>query len=76
MRFVIESVQPLSVAENPAFMDLIKIGLPSSIRIICKKTLRKKLCQAYFDMKTALETQLTEVETISTTADLWSKEKR
>jgi hypothetical protein len=76
LRFVIESIQPLSVVENPAFIDLIKIGLPSSIRIMCKKTLRGKLCQAYFDMKTALETQLAEIETISTTADLWSKAKK
>lgn len=74
--FVIENVQPLIVVESPAFIDLVKMGLPSSIRIMCKKTLREKLCQSYFDMKTALENQLTEIGTISTTADLWSKAKR
>lgn len=76
MQFVIENVQPLSVVESPAFIDLIKIGLPSSIRIMCKKTLREKLNQSYIDMKTTLENQLAEIEIISTTADLWSKAKR
>lgn len=43
LRFVIENVQPLSVVESHAFIDLVKIGLPSSIRIMCTKTLREKL---------------------------------
>lgn len=76
MRFVIENVQPLSVVESHAFIDLVKIGLPSSIRIMCTKTLREKLTQSYFDMKSALENQLTDIEIISTAADLWSKAKR
>lgn len=76
LRFVIENIQPLSVVDSPAFIDLVKIGLPLSIRIMCKKTLREKLSQSYFKMKTTLENQLSEIETISTTADLWSKAKR
>lgn len=43
---------------------------------MCKKTLREKLSQSYFDMKTSLEDKVAEIETISTTADLWSKAKR
>lgn len=76
VRFVIENVQPLAVVKSSAFIDLVKMELPSSLRIMCKKTLREKLCQSYFNMKTALENQLTEIETISTTADLWSKAKK
>ncbi|XP_071639299.1 uncharacterized protein [Temnothorax longispinosus] len=76
LRFVIENIQPLAVVESPAFIDLVKIGLPSSFRIMCRKTLREKLCQLYSDMKTALENELAKIEYISTTADLWSKAKR
>lgn len=76
LRFIIENVQPFSIVESPAFIDLIKIGLPPSIRIICQKTLREKLNQSYCEMKTTLENQLAEVEIVSTTADLWSKAKR
>jgi len=76
LRFIVENVQPLAVVESPAFIDLIKIGLPSSIRIMCKKTLRDKLSKLYLDMKIALEKQFTEIDTVSTTADLWSKTKR
>ncbi|XP_039311866.1 uncharacterized protein LOC113005211 isoform X3 [Solenopsis invicta] len=76
LRFVIENIQPLAVVESPAFIDLVKIGLPSSFRIMCRKTLREKLSQLYLDIKTALKNELTKVETISTTADLWSKAKR
>ncbi|XP_018400179.1 PREDICTED: uncharacterized protein LOC108777723 [Cyphomyrmex costatus] len=76
LRFVIETVQPLSLVDNPAFIDLFKIGLPSSIRIICTKTLREKLIQSYVDMKSALDKKLSKIDILSTTADLWSKAKR
>lgn len=41
LRFIVENVQPLAVVESPAFIDLIKIGLPSSIRIMCKKNIKR-----------------------------------
>ncbi|XP_039313596.1 uncharacterized protein LOC120359608 [Solenopsis invicta] len=75
-RFIIKNVQLLSIVDSSAFIDLVKLGLSASIRIMCQKTLREKLIQSYSHMKTELENQLTEVETISTTADLWNKAKR
>lgn len=76
LRFIIEDLQPLSIVDSPAFIDLVKSGLPSSIRIISRKTVKEKLQQAFCEMKTILETKLTQVEVVSTTADLWSKMKR
>lgn len=76
LRFVIENLQPLSVVDSPAFIDLVKNGLPSSIRIMCRKTVKDKLKEAFCTMKTALQNKLSEVEVVSTTADLWSKMKR
>ncbi|XP_067210351.1 zinc finger BED domain-containing protein 4-like isoform X2 [Linepithema humile] len=76
LRFIIEDIQPLSIVDSLAFVNLLRIGLPSQIRIMCRKTLREKICETYFKIKTALEKKLTEIEIVATTADLWSKAKR
>lgn len=76
LRYVIHDVKPLSTIESPAFIDLIRLGKPSHIRIMCRKTLREKIGEKYIKMKTALENKLSEIDFIATTADLWSKSKR
>lgn len=76
LRFVIEDFQPLSIVDSPAFINLLRIGLPSHIRIMCRKTLRDKVCETYHQMKATLEKKLAELELVATTADLWSKAKR
>lgn len=76
LRFVIEEIQPLSIVDKPSFINLVKIGIPSAIRVMCRKTLKEKLSQAYTIMKSALENKLAEIEIVSTTVDLWSKAKR
>lgn len=76
LRFIIEDVQPLSIVDSSAFVNMLRIGLPSHIRIMCRKTLREKVCETYHKIKTALEKKLTEMEIVATTADLWSKAKR
>lgn len=73
LRFIIEDLQPFSIVDSPAFIDLVKNGLPSSIRIISRKTVKEKLQEAFCEMKTTLINKLTEAEVVSTTADLWSK---
>lgn len=73
LRFIIENIQPLSTVDSPAFINLLRIGLLSRIRVMCRKTLKEKLSEMYPKMKTALETKLTEIEIVATTADLWSK---
>lgn len=76
LRFIIEDIQPLSIVDSPAFINLVRIRMPSSVRIICKKTVRAKLNQTYLEMKTALENKLSQIEIVSITADLWSKATR
>jgi hypothetical protein len=76
LRFIIEDIQSLSIVDSPAFINLVRIGMPSSVRILCRKTLRIKLSQTYLKMKTALKNKLAQIEIVSTTADLWSKAKR
>lgn len=76
LRFIIEDIQPLSVVDSPAFINLIRIGIPLSVKIMCRKTLKTKLDQKYLEMKVALENKLAQIETVSCTADLWSKAKR
>jgi len=69
LRFIIEDIQPLSIVDSPAFINLVRIRMPSSVRIICKKTVRAKLNQTYLEMKTALENKLSQIEIVSITAD-------
>lgn len=76
LRFVIEEIQPLSIVDSPAFIDLLKIGISSTLRVMCRKTLKEKLNQTYFEMKSALTNKLVEIDVVSTTADLWSKAKK
>lgn len=76
LRFIIEDLQPLSIVDSPAFIDLVRNGLPSSIRIISRKSVKDKLEETFCSMKTAVQNKLAEVEVVSSTADLWSKMKR
>ncbi|XP_018369951.1 PREDICTED: uncharacterized protein LOC108765643 [Trachymyrmex cornetzi] len=76
LQFIIENIQPLSIVDSLSFINLIRIGLPSHINIMYRKTLKERLCQMYHRMKNALEKKLTEIEIVATTADLWSKGKR
>ncbi|XP_018358223.1 PREDICTED: uncharacterized protein LOC108758010 [Trachymyrmex cornetzi] len=76
LQFIIENIQPLSIVDSLSFINLIRIGLSSHINIMCRKTLKERLCQMYHRMKNVLEKKLTEIEIVATTADLWSKGKR
>jgi hypothetical protein len=76
LRFIIEDLQPLSIVDSPAFIDLVRNGVPSSITVMCRKTVKDKLNEAFCTMKTTLQNKLAETEVVSTTADLWSKMKR
>ncbi|XP_039304998.1 uncharacterized protein LOC113005993 isoform X1 [Solenopsis invicta] len=76
LQFIIEDIQPLSTIDSPAFINFLRIGVSSHIRIMCRKTLKEKLCQTYLEMKSTLEKKLTEIEIVATTADLWSKAKK
>lgn len=76
LRFVVQNILPFSIVESSTFVSLMKIGVPSNIQIMCRKTLKEKIDQTYLKMKSAIENKLTEIEVISATADLWSKAKR
>lgn len=76
LRFIIGDIQPLAVIYSPDFINLVRMGIPASIKIMCKKTLKQKIDQAYLEMKSTLDKKLSEIDIVSTTADLWSKMKR
>lgn len=76
LRFIVENILPFSIVDSSTFVDLVRIGIPSNVNVMCRKTLKEKVDQAYFKMKTAVENKLAEVEVVSTTTDLWSKAKR
>lgn len=66
LRFIIEELQPFSIVDSPAFIDLVRNGLPSSIRIISRRSVKDKLQEAFYTMKTNLQNKLVEVEIVST----------
>lgn len=74
--FVIEDIQPLSIVDSSAFINLVRIGIPASVGIMCRKTLKTRFNELYLEMKNALENKLAQIETVSSTADLWCKAKR
>jgi len=76
LRFIVENILPFSIVDSSTFVDLVRIGIPSNVNIMYRKTLKEKVDQAYFKMKTTVENKLAEVEIVSTTTDLWSKAKR
>jgi len=67
LRFIVENILPSSIVDSSTFVVLVRIGISSNVNIMCRKTLKEKVDQAYFKMKTAVENKLAEVEVVSTT---------
>lgn len=69
--FVVGTVQPLSIVEDPDFINMIN-GFDQRYRIPCTKTLKDRISTIYEAGKDALKDQLKEVQHISLTLDAWS----
>jgi len=50
LKFFIDETQPLSLVDKPAFINLIRLGLPREISVMCKQTLHKKISDLYSKM--------------------------
>ncbi|KAJ8011778.1 hypothetical protein DPEC_G00061790 [Dallia pectoralis] len=73
--FMIEDVQSLSVLEQPAFRKLID-GLSGGKLSMTKNTFIDRLEMAYSKMKEELKEKLDSVQSVCTTADIWSAHNR
>ncbi|CAB5381378.1 unnamed protein product [Rhizophagus irregularis] len=69
--FVVGTVQPLSIVEDPDFIKMIN-GFDNRYKIPCTKTLKDRISKTFEVGKDTLKNQLTQVEYISLTLDAWS----
>lgn len=76
LEFVISETQPLSIVDKPAFVNLVKLGLPNELKVMCRKTMKLRIDNVYSTMVDNLIAKLSNVEHVATTADCWTKGKR
>uniref|UniRef100_A0A9J8C1H8 BED-type domain-containing protein n=1 Tax=Cyprinus carpio carpio TaxID=630221 RepID=A0A9J8C1H8_CYPCA len=74
-KFVVEDVQSFSVLEQPAFRKVIET-LSGGKRVMSRKTFVARFEAAYDRMKDDLKAKLDTVQSVCTTADLWSSHNR
>jgi len=75
LNFVIQSLQPFSVVDQPAFKALLHNLQPNS-SLMSRTTLRRKMDDAAMEMKTNLKEAMKELDFIATTTDCWSARRR
>lgn len=76
LQFVIEEMQPISIVDKPSFKNLVSLGLPKNISVMCAKTLRSRIEKAGQSMKEELIKKLSGIQFIATTADCWTRGRK
>lgn len=69
--FIIGTVQPLSIIEDPDFINMIN-GFDECYKIPCTKTLKDRIFTTYEVGINALKSQFMQIQYISLTLDAWS----
>ncbi|XP_043097798.1 E3 SUMO-protein ligase ZBED1 isoform X2 [Puntigrus tetrazona] len=73
--FIVEDVQPISILEQPGFRKLIE-ALSRGKKVMCRNAFITRLEVAFSKMKGELKAKLDKVQTLCTTADVWSVQDR
>ncbi|XP_061486580.1 uncharacterized protein LOC133386827 [Rhineura floridana] len=74
--FIVEETLPLQTVDKPSFINLVRIGLPKDLTIICAKTLRDRIEKRACHMRETLANRMGAVAYIATTADCWTNGKK
>ncbi|GES76109.1 zinc finger BED domain-containing protein 1-like [Rhizophagus clarus] len=69
--FIIGTVQPLNVVEDPDFIRMIK-GFDKRYKVPCTKTIKSRISKIFEIGENTLKNQLAQVRHISLTLDAWS----
>lgn len=69
LQFVIEEMQPISIVDKSSFKNLVSLGLPKNVNVMCAKTLRNRIEKAGQSMNEELTKNLSGIQFIATTAD-------
>ena len=71
MGFIIGTVQPLSILEDPDFINMVN-GFDERYKVPCTKTLKDRIFTVYEAGKDTLKSQFMQIQHISLTLDAWS----
>lgn len=72
VNLIIDETLPLAIVDKPSFIDLMKLGLPNTMSIMCSKTLRKHLMVRFTETKEKIIIQMGNAQNVATTTDCWS----
>lgn len=75
LNFILEDVQPFSLLKKPGFSKLIE-GLSGMPWVMDEVTLMADIERAFITMKTSLVAKLNKVQSLCTTADIWTVHNR
>ena len=75
VNFAVQSLQPLSVVEQPSFKEMIQLLQPN-LRVICRGTVKNRVVKSTQDMRKNLKAAMSKVEFIATTTDCWTAHRR
>lgn len=75
LEFIIADVQPFSLVENASFREMIA-GISGGRTHMCRKTLMQCIKRGFQNMKEAITETLQDVQTVCTTADIWTAHHR
>ncbi|XP_051510176.1 uncharacterized protein LOC127415457 [Myxocyprinus asiaticus] len=73
--FIVEDVQPISILEQPGFRKLIEV-LSRGKKVMSRKAFVSRLQAAYDKMNEELKVKLDKVQSVCTTADIWTVNSR
>lgn len=73
--FLVDDVQCFSLVEQPSFKKLIE-GISGGKKVMCRKTLMQRIYREFAVMKESVISKLINVDTVCTTADIWSAQNR
>ncbi|XP_078244433.1 uncharacterized protein LOC110090652 isoform X2 [Pogona vitticeps] len=76
MDYIVEEMVPLQTVDQPTFIALVRLGLPSDLKIMCPKTLRERIEKRATVMREALANRMGAVEYVATTADCWTEGRK
>uniref|UniRef100_A0A8D0D640 BED-type domain-containing protein n=1 Tax=Sander lucioperca TaxID=283035 RepID=A0A8D0D640_SANLU len=75
LEFIVADVQPFSLVENASFREM-NAGISGGRTPMCRKTLMQRIERGSQNMKKALTETLQDVQTVCTTADIWTAHHR
>ncbi|KAL0202532.1 hypothetical protein M9458_000550, partial [Cirrhinus mrigala] len=75
LNFLVDDVQCFSLVEQPSFRKLIE-GISGGKKVMCRKTLMQRIDREFAVMKESVISKLINVDTVCTTADIWSAQNR